>query len=127
MKISLTRFKWKPAPWMNPQNVRSIWIYSSGGNLEFEFEVDPSIDLNQQAHAMHSKNKHKPNFVEITEPSILRIIEENLENLDVCGARGRGIIVGEIEIPFGTQKKSLVVMSTLQDWKDYIEDKKFSL
>src|SRR6056297_2519345 len=75
MKISLTRFKWKPAPWMNPQNVRSIWVYSSGGNLEFEFEIDPSIDLNQEAHAKHSKNKNQPNFVQITEPTILRIIE----------------------------------------------------
>ncbi len=125
MKIALSRFKWKPSPWMKPENILSIWVYCYDGNLEFEFEIDSDVEINKDSHSEHSKNKSKPNFVQITDPEIIHLLEKKMDDFDVCGAKSGGIIVGEVDIPIGKKNKTLIVLSTLKDWKIWLETRQF--
>ncbi len=107
---------------MKPENVLSVWVYSYNGDLEFEFEINPDVHLSQPNHAQYSKNKDRPNFVKVSSQKIISILHQNMGKFDVCGAKGKGIIIGEVEIPFGTITKTIMVLSTLNDWKDWLEN-----
>jgi hypothetical protein len=125
-EIALSRFKWKPAPWMQPENIRAVWIYCDNGALSYEMELDPKVTLPANAiqHAPNSKNLNVPYIIRLTEPKLISAIEAKLPTLDVAGARGRGIIVGEVGISIGNSVKKVLVMSTLKDWRDWMENRR---
>ena len=125
-KIAMARFKWKPAPWMIIENIWSLWIYCKDGILSFEFELDPALEIPATGlpRATHSKNLRSPNFTAISEQTIISAIKAHILELDVCGARGKGIIVGELTVPVGGKEKKMIVLSTLKDWRDWLQNKR---
>ena len=125
--ISRTRFNWKSSPWSDLKNIQNLWLYSKNGLVTFELELDPSVSIphnGQNLHAKNSRNKNKKNFMKILEPRISQQLRDNLPKFDVCGAKNRAIIVGKINIILGTQEKNLLVMSTLKDWRDWLEHRR---
>jgi len=120
--ISLTRFKWKPNPWMVPENIKKIWLYSSNGVLSFELELNPDVDISSHkiVHARNSIHPNSDNFIKIMDPKIISAIGTKIKDLSIIGAMGNGAILGDIEIPLGSKKKTLPLMSTLKDWKDWM-------
>ena len=124
-KISLVRFKWKPNPWMIPENIKEIWLYSSNGVLSFELELNPDVDISSHKiiHARNSRHPESNNFIKIMDPKIISAIGKKIKELTIVGARGNSVILGEIDIPLRSQTKSLILMSTLKDWKDWLRYK----
>ena len=127
VNISPRRFLWKIKPWMVPQNLKSLWVYCNGEELSFELEIDGAIEIKSETdlHVKNSPFSKNPNFVAIQDPSIIQMIKKELPNYEVSGARGRGIIIGEIDFPVGAKTKKLTVLSTLKSWKSYLEDRTF--
>jgi hypothetical protein len=121
-QISLVRFKWKTPAWRSPDKILAIWMYCAKGIPSFEFEIDPNIQIPESAqdHARHSANASRPNFIRITDPRIISSIGDKIASFNVGGAKGRGIIIGELDVPFESHEKRLLVMSTLQDWREWI-------
>ena len=121
-KISLTRFKWKPNPWMIPENLKELWLYSSNGVLSFELELNSDVDISSHkiVHARNSIHPNSNNFIKIMDPKIISAIGAKIKDLNIIGARGNGVILGDINIPLGSRDKTLTLMSTLNDWKDWM-------
>lgn len=117
--ISHDRFKWKPVPWTNVDNVLAVWVSSKDGKLTYELELSPGSIPSQ------NKQKISANRVLLKEYKAIIALDSKILSFDVCGARGKGIIVGQIELPIGDKSKSVVVMSTLKDWRDWMENKRF--
>jgi len=121
-KISLTRFKWKPNPWMIPENIKKLWLYSSNGVLSFELELNLDVDISSHKiiHARNSKHPESNNFIKIMDPKIISAIGIKLKDLSVIGAMSNGVVLGDVAIPLGSKEKTLILMSTLKDWKDWM-------
>ncbi|UYP47846.1 hypothetical protein NEF87_004131 [Candidatus Lokiarchaeum ossiferum] len=119
-KISLKRFKWKIAPWLRPENIYALWLYCKQGILSFEYEINPEIILpKSEVRARNSKNLDFPNFIKLTDPKIIAMVGNHLKSTTVKGAIGKGIFLGNIEILFENSKKSIPMMSTLIDWREW--------
>ncbi len=126
-EISRVRFKWKPVPWLQPNNIEGIWLYSHHGKLSFELELNPTLKLPAgitYRHPQYSKNKDKPNFTELTDDNFLTQLLANVYSYDVCGAKNKAILVGEQEITVGKQTKHILIKTTLRDWKDWVEHRR---
>lgn len=123
MQISMTRFHWKIPRWRDLQNVRAIWFYSLDGIPSFELEIDPSIIIptNLRQHARNSKNANQPNFIVLKNVKIISIIGQKIKTLEIMGARGKSIFLGNIIIPENNKKFSIPLYSTLEDWHDFKE------
>jgi len=121
-KISLTRFKWKPNPWMIPENIKKLWLYSSNGVLSFELELNPDVDISSHkiVHARNSIHPDSNNFIKIMDPKIISAIGAKIKNLSIIGAMGNGVILGDVSIPLGSREKTLTLMSTIKNWKDWM-------
>lgn len=121
-KISLTRFKWKPDPWMISENIKEIWLYSSNGVLSFELELNPDVDISSHkiVHARNSIHPDSNNFIKIMDPKIISAIGAKIKDLNIIGAIGNGVILGDVSIPLGPREKTLTLMSTIKDWKDWM-------
>ena len=62
---------------------------------------------------------------EIYNIKILEKLNHYSKMFKVIGAKGRNIIIGDIELgEFGIQKK-LLILSSLSDWRVYISQTKF--
>ena len=118
-KISRERFKWKEVPWMDPQNLQAVWIKCNEGKVSFELELRPNVPVPP------SMAKSAPNRIPLTDKKQIGVMLSKMAEFAVSGARGKGIIVGEIEMPVGTTTVKLIVMSTLKDWRDWDENKQF--
>jgi hypothetical protein len=123
--ISLTRFKWKPPSWMRPDNILSLWITCKNNVISYEFELNPNLELSDELliRTSRKKSQNAPKFIRITDRKIIDTIENNLSKFDVCGAKGRGIIIGEIIIPLADESKKILVLSTLKYWRCGLSDK----
>ena len=121
-KISLTRFKWKPNPWMVPENIKKLRLYSSNGVLSFELELNPDVDISSHkiVHARNSIHPDSNNFIKIMDPKIISAIGAKIKNLSIIGAMGNGVILGDVSIPLGSREKTLTLMSTIKNWKDWM-------
>jgi len=117
--ISHDRFKWKPVPWMNVDNILAVWVSSKDGKLSYDLE------LTAGSIPAQSKQKIPLNRVPLKEYKAIVALDNKILSFDVCGAKGKGIIVGQIDLPIGDKSKSVVVMSTLKDWRDWMENKRF--
>ena len=111
---------------MIPENIQSLWLYSKNGILSFEFELSEEVEIPAVGlpRSTNSKNLQNPNFTLISDQTTITAIKEHIKELDVCGARGKGIIVGELSVPVGKHDKKMVVLSTLKDWRDWLKNKK---
>jgi hypothetical protein len=57
---------------------------------------------------------------EIVNIKILEKITKNESTYKVIGARGRNIIIGEINLTeFGILKEKLLILSSLADWREF--------
>jgi len=110
---------------MIPENIKEIWLYSSNGVLSFELELNPDVDISSHKiiHARNSRHPESNNFIKIMDPKIISAIGKKIKELTIVGARGNSVILGEIDIPLRSQTKSLILMSTLKDWKDWLRYK----
>lgn len=122
MQISLTRFHWRIPKWQDLKNIKAIWIYSVGGIPSFEFEIDPEIQIpeNLRQYARNSKNSEMPNFYIIKDPKVILKIGQIIKNLEVLGARGNAINLGQIELNQNQDKFQIPIYSTLEDWYDFM-------
>ncbi|WP_457557658.1 hypothetical protein [Candidatus Harpocratesius sp.] len=123
MQISMTRFHWKIPRWRDLQNVRAIWFYSLDGIPSFELEIDPSIIIpeNLCQHARNSKNIDQANFIVLKNVKIISIIGKKIKTLEIMGARGKSIFLGNIIIHENNKKFNIPLYSTLEDWHDFKE------
>ena len=122
MVINQTRFRWKTEPWRDPQNITAIWLYCQDGILSFEWELEPNVDLpkNKGAPARGSKHLDEDNYIAVKDPKVISTIGKQVKNITIIGARGKGVMLGNVEIPIGTQIKSIPLMSTLEDWDHWL-------
>ncbi len=124
-EISLIRFRWKIPSWMTIENINAIWFYSEKGIPSFEYELNEKVSPPKelQDHARNSRFAHLPHFIRITDPRIIAEIGQILPKCDVCGALGRGIIIGQIDLKLDKngQGKKVFLMTTLSDWRDWLE------
>ena len=120
-KISLLRFKWKIAPWLRLENIEALWIYCKKGILSFEYEIKPSVIIlpTNVSRAKNSTNFDHSNFFKVSDPKIIASIGSKMKSLSVRGAIGQGVILGEITVDIKSKKKTLPIMSTLLNWRDW--------
>ncbi len=118
--ISLVRFKWKPNPWMILENIKQIWLYSSNGVLSFELELNVDISSQKIIHARNSIHPDLNNFIKIMDPKIISAIGAKIKDLSIIGAMGNGVILGDVALHLDSREKTLTLMSTLKDWKDWM-------
>ena len=115
-RVSRTRFKWKSLPWMQPEKIKAVWIYCQEGHLRYELELNETVQLTPEG----SPTSRIP----IKDDRMLMEIEQNMLTFEVSGAFGRGIIVGNLDLTIGDQKKKLIVLSDLKNWRDWLENKR---
>ncbi len=129
-KISMTRFKWKIAPWLRLENIEALWIYCHKGILSFEYAINPEVNIlpTSVSRALYSTNLHHPNFIKVSDPKIIASIGKKMKTLDVKGALGKGILLGEMNIEYNSINKTIPIMTTLLDWRDfYLSTKNLSV
>jgi RNase P/RNase MRP subunit p29 len=114
--IATERFIWKAAPWVNVENFQAIWISCRDGKLKYEIEFIPGI----KGNFLNTTT----NRMQIKDSQIIDQIEAKIHTFEVSGARGKGIIVGELELILAGKKKRVLMMSTLKDWRDWMENKR---
>jgi hypothetical protein len=119
--IARERFRWKQnSPWLKAEIIRAIWITSQDGKLSYEFEL-----VSTTGAPVEEAKKLKNNRLPLKDQTIIDLIEAKLPDFDVCGASGRGIIVGEMEIPINEKRIKVLIQTTLKDWRDWLEHKRF--
>jgi hypothetical protein len=101
---------------MNPTNIKAIWIRCDNGKLSYEFELAPDVD----APDLIPNTNHIP----VRDQTIIEQIEAKILDFDVSGARSRGIIVGEFLLQIGSNSEKILVMSTLEEWRDWLENRR---
>lgn len=115
--IARSRFLWKKVHWLKVENVSAIWIHCIDGVLSYDYELNEAIKLNPESTPTK--------IVPIKDPSIIREIERKMQDLDVSGAYGKGLIVGELPLRIGDKQKLVLLLSTLKEWRDWLENKRF--
>lgn len=115
-QIAKDRFIWKKQNWLKPENIKAIWIASKDGKLTFFYEFNTPIQIPNEPG--------KKDRLIIKDIAVIDSIEKHMLEFNVSGARGRGIIIGELMVPFDNQKIKLIIMSTLKDWRDWQENKR---
>ena len=120
--IFMCRFRWKMEPWKEAQNVRAIWLYCQNGILSFEMEIDPKVELpkNKGRPARASKHKVENNFIRVRDPKIISTIGKKVKDLTILGAKGKGVWLGDIELLLENETKQTPLMSTLEDWEEWL-------
>jgi hypothetical protein len=114
--IATERFKWKAAPWVNVENFQAIWISCIDGKLKYELEFIPGIKGTFLSPVT--------NRMLVKDIQLIAQIEAKMLSFEVSGARGKGIIVGELDLSVSGKKKRILMMSTLKDWRDWMENKR---
>ena len=107
---------------MVPENIKKIWLYSSNGVLSFELELNPDVDISSHiiVHARNSIHPDSDKFIKIMDPKIISAIGAKIKDLNIIGAMGNGVILGNVSIPLGSREKTVTLMSTIKNWKDWM-------
>jgi hypothetical protein len=115
--IARSRFLWKKIHWLKVENLAAIWIHSTDGTLSYTYELNEPIKLNPESPFTK--------IVPIKDLEVIREIESKICDLDVSGAYGKGLIVGELPLRIGDKQKSVFLLSSLKEWRDWLENKRF--
>lgn len=102
------RFKWKNIISEPPKNIRNIIMKMVQKTLKYYFEV-------------FNETTNKIELHEILNLNIIDQLTRLSNNFKVIGARGRNIIIGEINLKEPDSKGPILILSSLSDWKKYLE------
>ena len=70
-------------------------------------------------HVHNSRHSDSNIFIKIMDPKIISAIGAKIKDLSIIGAMRNGVVLGDVTIPLGLLEKTLTLMSTLKDWKDW--------
>lgn len=104
------RFKWRSTIDLPLANIKSIWLKIEDSIPKYYFEI---IVKDQDVLALN----------EIFHIKILKTIKDSSKSFKIIGAKGRHVIIGEIDLSEFKLKKKLV-LSTLSDWRYFLKTKK---
>ena len=104
------RFKWKTTIDIPLTDIKNIWLKIENNIPKYYFEI---FVEGQDVLALN----------EIFHIKILKILKDRSKSFKIIGAKGRHVLVGEIDLSeFGLNKK--LVLSTLSDWRYFLKTKK---
>ncbi len=103
------RFKWKAMINAPPDKIRSIIL-----------KIDQETDTNKYYFELIQENVKNITLSEILNVKMLSKIEQESKNFKVIGAKGRNIIIGEINLnEFEINIGNLLILSSLTDWRKF--------
>ena len=104
------RFNWKRSIDLPFANIKNIWLKIENNVPKYYFEI---FVEGQNVLALN----------EIFHIKILKIVKDRSKTFKIIGAKGRHIIIGEIDLSvFGLKKK--LILSTLSDWRYFLKTQK---
>jgi predicted nucleic acid-binding OB-fold protein len=103
------RFKWKNITSQPPKNIKNIIMKLLQKTPKYYYEI-------------FNENTRKTELQEIHNLNTLDEINKISNNFKVIGAKGRNIIIGEINLKeLSSTKGAILILSSLTDWKKYLE------
>ncbi len=104
------RFKWRQVM-SPPENVKQ---------LVMKWSIEEKAPKYYYEKAYEGYEEAATGLDEIVNIKILEKITKNESTYKVIGARGRNIIIGEINLTeFGIPKEKLLILSSLADWREF--------
>ena len=101
------RFNWKRTIDLPLANIKNIWLKIDNNMPKYYFEI---LVEEQNVLALN----------EIFHIKILKIVKDRSKTFKIIGAKGRHVIIGEINLSeFGLKKK--LILSTLSDWRYFLK------
>jgi len=105
------RFKWREMITKPPENVKQLVMKWSREENAPKYYFEKSYEGYEEAAS---------GLDEIVNIKILEKIAKTESSYKVIGARGRNIIIGEINLTeFGIPKEKLLILSSLADWREF--------
>ncbi len=107
------RFRWRDLITKPPENIKQLVMKWDQEERKAKYYFEKQYDEKQYDFAVESLD-------EIVNVKILEKITQNESNYKVIGARGRNIIIGEINLTvFGIPNEKLLILSSLADWREF--------
>lgn len=105
------RFRWREMITHPPENVKQ---------LVMKWSLEEKAPKYYYEKAYEGYEEAATGLDEIVNIKILEKITKNESTYKVIGARGRNIIIGEINLTeFGILKEKLLILSSLADWREF--------
>ena len=124
-KIARDRFLWKNPDWKYIQQILAIWMRYSQTGIYFEYEIEEKDE----------NYKIFKEFIRIVDPDILKELKDKIVYFEPCGAIKNAIVLGYLTLSHEAETgqnhiipkelieedtKNLMVLTTLDEWKQYI-------
>ena len=107
-RVHAFRFKWKNLMVDSPKNVRNILLKINKNMVNFFFTI-------------FEQNENILTLKEIVNINILNKIKNLSNNFKVIGAKGRSVIIGQIDLKEFEIPDKLLILSSLSDWRSYLK------
>jgi hypothetical protein len=105
------RFRWREMITQPPENVKQLVMKWSIEEKSPKYYFEKDYEGYEEAAT---------GLDEIVNIKILEKIAKTESSYKVIGARGRNIIIGEINLTeFGIPKEKLLILSSLADWREF--------
>ena len=105
------RFQWREMITQPPKNVKQLVMKWSKEEKSPKYYFEKAYEGYEEAAT---------GLDEIVNIKILEKIAKTESSYKVIGARGRNIIIGEINLAeFGIPKEKLLILSSLADWREF--------
>jgi hypothetical protein len=105
------RYKWKEMISKPPENVKQLVMKWSNEENAPKYYFEKQYEGYEDAAV---------SLDEIVNIKILEKISKTESSYKVIGARGRNIIIGEINLTeFGIPNEKLLILSSLADWREF--------
>ncbi|MBD3354049.1 MAG: hypothetical protein GF364_21385 [Candidatus Lokiarchaeota archaeon] len=102
------RFKWNKKIIRDTENVVNIVLRMMRNEPQFYFNIKKDNNIYEEKEILNSKFLHK--------------LEQMGNKFKVIGAKGRNVIVGEVNLKeFDHQNKKVLILSSLIDWRRFAE------